>query len=247
MSVSLELKGLAVGYSEVIVKDLSFSAVSGESLAIIGVNGAGKSTILKAIVGAARVHAGRVSLNGKDITGCAGNVLAVMGIGYVPQSKDVFPGLSVVENLRMGGYLLHRREIAPSIEAILERFPQLGPKRNALAHQLSGGERKQLGIGRALMSRPSILLLDEPTSNLSPNLADSVLNDVSSMAAEDKCVIIVEQRVEAVLKVADRACLVSNGEIQLLSDAKSVLDFVHTYGLFGQDKPSSVTSGGHSQ
>ncbi len=243
MSISLQLENLSVGYREVIVHDLSFSASSGESLAVIGVNGAGKSTILKAIIGEARVHAGRVYFNGTDITGYAGNVLASMGVGYVPQVRDAFPGLTVLENLRMGGYLLPRREVASAIAEVLDRFPQLGPKRYTLAHQLSGGERKQLGIGRALMSKPSILLLDEPTSNLAPNLAEEVLRDISRITSDGRCVIVVEQRVEAVLRVADRACLISNGTPQMLSDARSVLEFIQTHGLFGQDKPSQVRSG----
>lgn len=238
MIVSLALEGLSAGYGEVIVSDVEFTATSGEVLAVVGVNGAGKSTILKSIVGGARVHAGRVYLNGKDVTGRRGDLLARGGIGYVPQSNDVFPGLTVTENLRMGGYQLPRREIAGRAAAVLERFPQLVVKHSALAHRLSGGERKQLAIARALMPEPSVLLLDEPTSNLSPNLAEDLLfNQIPSLAAESRCVVVVEQRVEVVLRAAHRACLIGGGRMQSVADAESILDLVHAHGLLSEARP----------
>src|SRR5579863_8370844 len=157
------VENLVAGYRDVIVRDVSFVAESGGVFAIIGVNGAGKSTILKSIVGEATLFGGTISLAGDEVTGVRGHSLARRRVGYLPQVKDVFPGLSVTENLRMGGFMLPRREIPKRIAAMLERFPQLANKRRSMAHNLSGGERKQLAVARALMPDPSVLLMDEPT------------------------------------------------------------------------------------
>jgi len=241
MTTNLELRGVAAGYSEVIVNNIDFVANANEVLAIVGVNGAGKSTILKAIVGGSRVHEGNVLLNGNDVTGLAGDQLAKLGIGYVPQSNDVFPGLTVTENLRMGGFLLHRRDVAPRIEKMLERFPQLLPKRTTSAEKLSGGERKQLAIARALMAEPTVLLLDEPTSNLSPNVAENLLFDwVRELANEGRCIVVVEQRVEMVLEAADRACLIGGGAMQRVAGAKEILEVVRTQGLLGEESETAA-------
>lgn len=232
MTNTLSVEGLAAGYREVIVKGVQFAAAGGEVVAIVGVNGAGKSTILKAIVGDARVHAGKVLIDGQDVTHRRTDLLARAGVGYVPQADAVFPGLTVVENLRMGGYALPRRLLAERVDAQLERFPQLVPKLSTMAHLLSGGERRQLALGRALMVEPSIMLLDEPTSNLSPDLAaDLLFNHVARLAGEGRCVVVVEQRVEMVLKAAHRACLIGAGKMQLLSDAPAVLASIREHGL----------------
>jgi ABC-type branched-subunit amino acid transport system ATPase component len=236
MKVTLTLESLCAGYQDVVVRDVNMVAEGGEVLAIVGVNGAGKSTILKSIVGGARVHSGKVMLNGRDVTGVRGDLLAKAGIGYVPQSGDVFPGLSVMENLRMGAYLVPRKEVKRRVEAALARFPRLGEKRRALAHRLSGGERKQLAIARALISEPVVLLLDEPTSNLSPDLAQELLSNQLKLLAQDgACVVVVEQRVEAVLEQANRACLIGGGRMQKVGDAASMLATVRAEGLLGGD------------
>lgn len=231
----LVVEALDAGYREVVVSGVEFSSAVGEIVVIVGVNGAGKSTILKAIMGEARVHAGRVSFNGDEITSVSAHILAQRGIGYVPQLNDVFPGLSVTENLRMGGYLLPRHLVAERVDKCIERFPQLKAKHGSAAHKLSGGERKQLALARALMTEPTLLLLDEPTSNLSPNVVEELLfNLVPALAAEGRSLVIVEQAVEAALSIANRACLVGGGRMLRSGDAKEMLDVVRTHGLLAE-------------
>jgi ABC-type branched-subunit amino acid transport system ATPase component len=232
MSNSLAVKGLAVGYSEPIVTDIDFSASEGDIVALVGVNGAGKSTILKSIMGSARVHAGVIELNGTDVTGRRSDLLAREGVAYVPQEHAVFSGLTVAENLRMGGYSLPRRLVAKRIEEQLARFPQLVPKQSSMAHVLSGGERRQLALARALMTEPTVILLDEPTSNLSADLANELLSGhVARLAQDGRVVVVVEQRVEMVLAAATRACLIGGGKMRMCGEAHEVLGVIREHGL----------------
>lgn len=232
MSERMRVEELSAGYAEPVVQGVSFSCSPGEIVAIVGANGAGKSTILKTIMGEARVHGGKIFYEGADVTGRSSDYLTRNGIGYVPQLHDVFPGLSVMENLKMGGYLLSRDLLHRRIEAALERFPQLQAKRGASAHKLSGGERKQLALARALMIDPKLILLDEPTSNLSPNIADELLfTYVPALVNEGRCMIIVEQRVEAVLEIAHQACLIGGGKMRRSGPAGEILEFVREHGL----------------
>lgn len=226
------VRDLAAGYRDVVVRDVSFSAAPGGIFAIIGVNGAGKSTILKSIVGEATLFAGNVSIGEDEVTGVRGHALARKGVGYLPQVKDVFPGLSVTENLRMGGFMLPRREIPARIGAMLDRFPQLAAKRRAMAHNLSGGERKQLAIARALMPDPAVLLMDEPTANLSPFVAEELLfSQVPALAKTGMSIVIVEQRIELVLNVADEGCLIGGGRMQQVATGGEIWDRVQSQGL----------------
>lgn len=231
----LRAERLDAGYREVIVTGVEFVVHTGEIVVIVGVNGAGKSTILKSIMGEARVHGGRVFHRGEDVTGMSEHLLARRGIGYVPQLNDVFPGLSVMENLRMGGFLLPRHLISERIEQNFQRFPQLVAKKSASAHKLSGGERKQLAIARSLMTDPTLLLLDEPTSNLSPNVVEELLFEiVPGLAKEGRSLLIVEQSVEAALSIADRACLVGGGRMIRSGDAAEMLEVVKDQGLLAE-------------
>lgn len=239
----LRVEGLSAGYREVVVSGVEFTSGAGEIIVIVGVNGAGKSTILKAIMGEARVHAGRVVHEGTEITSRPADVLAPRGIGYVPQLNDVFPGLSVIENLRMGGFLLPRSLVSERIERSFERFPQLRAKHGSSAHKLSGGERKQLALARALMTDPTLLLLDEPTSNLSPNVVEELLFVlVPLLAGEGRSLVIVEQAVEAALNIADRACLVGGGRMLRSGSAKDMLEVVRTHGLLAESIGTEVES-----
>lgn len=232
MTERMRIESLDAGYAEPVVRQVTFSASPNEIVAIVGANGAGKSTILKTIMGEARVHAGKIFYEGEEVTRRTSDYLTRQGIGYVPQLHDVFPGLSVMENLKMGGYLLTRDLLRTRIEAALARFPQLKAKRGSSAHKLSGGERKQLALARALMIDPKLLLLDEPTSNLSPNIADELLfTYIPALVEEGRSVIIVEQRVEAVLEIAHQACLIGGGRMRRAGPAEEILDFVREYGL----------------
>lgn len=231
----LRVENVSAGYREVVVTGVELAVHSGEIVVIVGVNGAGKSTILKSIMGEARVHAGRVFHHGHDVTGIGAHLLARSGVGYVPQLNDVFPGLSVMENLRMGGYQLPHHLVAERIDANLQRFPQLVAKRGASAHKLSGGERKQLAIARALMTDPTLLLLDEPTSNLSPNLVEALLFEiVPALRDEGRSLLVVEQSVEAALSIADYACLVGGGRMIRGGDAQEMLTVVRDHGLLAE-------------
>jgi branched-chain amino acid transport system ATP-binding protein len=226
------VKRLAAGYKDVVVRDVTFSAEPGKVFAIIGVNGAGKSTILKSIVGEATLFSGEVAIGEDEVTGVRGHALARRGVGYLPQVKDVFPGLSVTENLRMGGFMLPRREIPARIGAMLERFPQLAHKRRAMAHNLSGGERKQLAVARALMPDPRVLLMDEPTANLSPLVAEELLfTQVPELARSGMSIVIVEQRIELVLNVADQGCLIGGGRMQHVATGSEIWDRIQSQGL----------------
>jgi ABC-type branched-subunit amino acid transport system ATPase component len=170
---------------------------------VIGPNGAGKSTLIKALNGELGLITGSVHLAGSDISRLSEDLRAVRGLGYVPQSRDVFPTLTVTENLEMGGYRLPPGEVAARLTEIFDRFPQLAALRKRLAQTLSGGERKLLAIARALVARPTTLMLDEPTANLSPAVARLVLSEVvAGLAAGGGASLLIEQRIALALDVA---------------------------------------------
>ena len=192
----LTMEGLSAGYSRVpIIHDIRAAVGPGEVVTVVGPNGAGKSTLLKAVAGILPPLAGRVLFAQQPVTGLAPHQLAKLGIGYVPQSDDVFPNLSVRENLEMGGYLLAAADISARIEAVTERLPAIRRFMGRRAATLSGGERKMVAIARALMTEPKLLILDEPTAGLSPELAHRFLSDhIPSLAEAGSAVLLVEQR-----------------------------------------------------
>src|SRR5579885_517656 len=195
----LLVEDLAAGYGGApIVSGVSLTVGRGEIVSIIGPNGAGKSTALKAIVGVIAALRGRVTLDGADVTNLRTDQLARRGIGYVPQVDDVFDPLTVAENLEMGGYLLDRAALAARRAEVLDLFPPLAAMLQRGARKLSGGERKMLAMGRVLMLKPSVLVLDEPTAGLSPRLAAELLHDhVRRLAKAGAAVLLVEQRATA--------------------------------------------------
>ena len=198
------------------IRDISIAVGPSEIVAVIGPNGAGKSTLLKAMVGILRVTEGMVMLGGDDVTNRPPEELARRGVGYVPQVNDIFEPLTAQENLEMGGYLLPQHALAGRVEEVVKVFPALPPLLKRRADKLSGGERKMLAIARVLMLDPKVLILDEPTANLSPKLADGLLRDhVTRLAGLGKAVLLVEQRARAALQIASWTSVLVSGATRL--------------------------------
>src|ERR1700682_3569409 len=214
---SLRAEHITSGYEGVpVVRDVSISVGPGEIVAVIGPNGAGKSTLLKSLVGILRLTGGKISLGPDAVTGHPPEDLAKRGVGYVPQVQDIFEPLSVKENLEMGGYLLKDSALPARIKEVCEVFPALTPMMKRRADKLSGGERKMLAIARVLMLDPRVLILDEPTANLSPQLADALLREhVRRLADLGKAVLLVEQRARAALEVANWTQVLVSGLTRL--------------------------------
>jgi len=207
-----------------IVNSASASIGLGEIVTIVGPNGAGKSTLLKAVVGMIPAMSGRVTLADEDVTNMRANFLAKRGLGYVPQVNDVFDTLTVLDNLAMGGYLLSGHEMPARIEAVLDVFPALKRMLKRTASKLSGGERKMLAMARVLMLQPRILVLDEPTSNLSAELSRMLLEEhVQRLGRSGTAVLMVEQKALAALNVSDWAYVMAAGSMKVSSAAKELL------------------------
>jgi ABC-type branched-subunit amino acid transport system ATPase component len=222
---ALAFQGVTAGYSDIpIVYDVDLEVGRGQVVAVVGPNGAGKSTLLKGILGIARLLGGRVELDGKDVTGLPLPQLARLGLGYVPQVEDVFEGLRVRENLDMGGYLFSPGERAARMDRALEVFPQLRSKVNRYVETLSGGERKMTAIARVLMLDPGVLMLDEPTAGLSPELSRTVLEEqVRTLGSHGKSVLLVEQKAVAALGIADWAYMMVRGRVVMSARGAEVL------------------------
>ncbi len=224
MSAELALRGAALraagvtaGYGgDPVIHAVSVRADPREVVSIVGPNGSGKSTLLKSLVGVLRVSAGTVMVGDRDVTNLPPEEVARAGVGYVPQVDDVFAPLTVRENLEMGGYLLPRRELPGRVDQVLAVFPRLATMLRRPAGKLSGGERKMLAIGRVLMLRPAVFLLDEPTANLAPAIARTLLTEhVRQLAEQGAAVLIVEQRARAVLEVSDLTYVMGGGELRM--------------------------------
>lgn len=216
--------GLSAGYDgRPIVTGIDIHATPGKVVSIVGPNGSGKSTLLKSLVGVVRVLEGHVKLGDADVTNLASEEVAKRGVGYVPQIDDVFPPLSVKENLEIGGYLLGRKEVPDRIEAVLEFFPRLKGMMTRKAGKLSGGERKMLAMGRVLMLSPAVLVLDEPTANLAPLVATQLLEEyIRGFADHGSTVLLVEQRAKAALRISDWTYVLGGGRIVLSGAPKDL-------------------------
>jgi len=200
-----------------IVHGVSLSVAPGTVASVVGPNGSGKSTLLKALTGVIRLSSGRVFAADRDITGLPPEEVARAGVGYVPQTDDIFAPLTVRENLEMGGYLLGSREIGARIERVTGVFPRLGQMLTRRAGRLSGGERKMLAMGRVLMVEPAVFLLDEPTANLAPQVAAELLTGhVRALAEVGAAVLVVEQRARAVLAISDYTYVLGGGQVQMV-------------------------------
>jgi ABC-type branched-subunit amino acid transport system ATPase component len=222
----LRAEGITAGYGGVpVIQDVSLSVGPGEIVAIIGPNGAGKSTLLKALVGILRVTSGRIMLGDEEVTNRRPEELARRGVGYVPQVQDIFEPMTVLENLEMGGYLLPAATIRGRVPEVVDVFPALKPMLKRRADKLSGGERKMLAIARVLMLDPKVLILDEPTANLAPQLADKLLREqVNGLGALGKAVLLVEQRARAALEIAAYTSVLVSGSIRMEGQPGELLD-----------------------
>ena len=215
---------ISAGYGDVIiVHDVSVKVDEGEIVAIVGPNGSGKLTLLKSILGFARLFQGKVSYCGKDITGVASDRAIKMGIGYVPQVNNIFPNLTITENLDMGAY--HRKgraSVKAGIREIFGMFAELEVRRNALAGNLSGGERQMLAIARAMMAQPKVLLLDEPLASLSPRPVSIILSKLEKIRETGTAIVMVEQNVKKALSVSSRGYVLVEGACAMQGDAASL-------------------------
>ena len=217
----LRVEEVSAGYGGApIIRDISLQVARGEIAGIIGPNGAGKSTLMKSITGVIHPSVGTVSIGDEDVTNASADVIARRGLGYVPQVRHIFPSLTVEENLEIGGYTLPPRQVRERIEAVLDVFPALADKRRRRAGDLSGGEAKMVAMGRVLMTSPTVVVLDEPTANLSPLMAAQLLQEqVPALAREGTAVLVVEQRALDMLEIADWAYVLRDGEIVLSQSA----------------------------
>ncbi len=224
MSRVLDVKGLTGGYGAVqILYGIDLHIDEGEFVTIIGPNGCGKSTFIKAIFGIADYYDGQVSYRGRGISGMRTDQLVNMGIAYVPQVNNVFPSLSVEENLQMGGNSLSGNVLSGRIERALDMFPDLRSREHDLAASLSGGERQMLAISRALISDPNFLLLDEPTAALSPLYQQQIIERIDALREQGITVLIVEQNARLSLARSDRGYIMSNGKVVHTGDADHIL------------------------
>ena len=223
---ALSAAGVTAGYGgDPVIRDVTVHVSPGEVVSLVGANGSGKSTLLKSLVGVVRVSAGTVTVGPRDVTNKAPEDVARAGVGYVPQVDDVFAPLTVRENLEMGGYLLPSSQVRTRVEEVIATFPRLGGMLSRQAGKLSGGERKMLAMGRVLMLDPAVFLLDEPTANLAPAIARTVLEDhVRRLARDGASVLIVEQRARAVLAISDRTYVLAGGEVRMTGTPAELSD-----------------------
>lgn len=222
----LEVKDLQVYYGMIhAIKGISFDVNEGEVIALIGANGAGKTTILHSVTGLIPAKSGQILFEGIDITKVPAHKIVSMGMAHVPEGRRVFSQLTVYENLKMGAYTRsNREEIEESLENVYRRFPRLEERKNQMAGTLSGGEQQMLAMGRALMSKPRIILMDEPSMGLSPIFVAEIFDIIQSVAASGTTVLLVEQNAKKALEIADRAYVLETGNIALSGDATDLLN-----------------------
>jgi len=222
----LEVKDLEVYYGMIqAIRGISFEVNEGEIVSLIGANGAGKTTILHTITGLLSPKKGSVLFEGKEITKIPAHKIVSLGMAHVPEGRRVFAQLSVYQNLKMGAYTRKDKdELEKTLETVYKRFPRLEERKNQLAGTLSGGEQQMLAMGRALMSHPRIILMDEPSMGLSPILVNEIFDIIQSVSASGTTVLLVEQNAKKALSIADRAYVLETGNIVMTGDAKELMN-----------------------
>ena len=222
----LSVNNLQVHYGMIqAIKDVSFEVNEGEVIALIGANGAGKTTILHTVSGLLQPTKGSVVFEGQDITKVPAHKIVSLGMAHVPEGRRVFAQLTVLENLKLGAYTRKdKNEMEETLQMIYKRFPRLEERKNQIAGTLSGGEQQMLAMGRALMSHPKIILMDEPSMGLSPIFVEEVFKIIRDISAEGVTVLLVEQNAKKALNIADRAYVLETGNIILQGDAKKLMN-----------------------
>lgn len=222
----LEIKDLEVNYGVIkAIKGVSFDVNEGEIIALIGANGAGKTTILHTITGLIQAKKGSIVFDGKELTKTPPHKIVSMGMAHVPEGRRIFQQLSVLENLKLGAYTRKdKSEIASTLKMVYERFPRLEERKNQVAGTLLGGEQQMLAMGRALMSKPRIILMDEPSMGLSPLLVSEIFDIIKVINESGTTVLLVEQNAKKALSIADRAYVLETGKITLSGDAKDLIN-----------------------
>lgn len=222
----LEIKDLEVFYGMIqAIKGVSFQVNEGEVIALIGANGAGKTTILHTVTGLLEAKKGSVFFDGKDITKTPAHKIVSMGMAHVPEGRRVFANLSVYQNLRMGAYTRKdKQEIEETLKTVYKRFPRLEERKNQLAGTLSGGEQQMLAMGRALMSHPRIILMDEPSMGLSPIFVNEIFDIIKEVSTSGTTVLLVEQNAKKALSISDRGYVLETGKIVLEGRSEDLLN-----------------------
>lgn len=236
----LEVRNLEVRYGRsTAVRDVSFSVAPGEFVCIVGPNGAGKSTTMMTIAGALKPASGTIRLSGQSIAGLVPEQIARLGISLVPEGRHVFSQLTVEENIRIGSDMRKDREnIAGDVERVFEHFPFLRQRRSTPGGKLSGGEQQQLVIARALMTRPKLMLVDEPSLGLAPKIVDRVYEILKQLQAEGNTLLVVEQSTHRALEAADRIYVMRNGRVVLEGRGSELTDIELEQAYFGFDEPT---------
>ena len=233
MSTCIEFDNVVAGYKDfMILNNLSFKAETGTVTLLIGPNGAGKSTVLKTLFGLLKPRQGRILLDGQEIAGTSPRDLLAKGIAFVPQGRNLFGQLSVLENLELGGITIGMDETRKRIPEILDRFPRIKERLNSKASSLSGGEQKQLEVGRALLLRPKVLLIDEPSIGLSPQVVQGVFVLLRDLVAQGTTILMVEQNVKSALNYSDTAIALESGRLVLQKPASEILSDPNMDRLF---------------
>lgn len=206
------------------IKNISFEVKEGEVIALIGANGAGKTTTLHTITGLMHAKSGEITFNGHNLTKTPAHKIVSLGMAHVPEGRRIFQELTVYENLKLGAFTRKDKDIQKTLDMVYERFPRLKERKNQIGGTLSGGEQQMLAMGRALMSKPKIILMDEPSMGLSPIFVSEIFDIIKEISAQGTTVLLVEQNAKKALEIADRAYVLETGKIVLSGDATDLMN-----------------------